>query len=493
MMSEPKRLHPAAMILNFFKGLIETVKNFIVPFGVAFFLNQNKLVTIIAVIVVAAVFISLIIISILRWRKFTYRIEEDELRIEEGLITRKKKYIPIERIQTINTSAGIIQQLFKLVKLQVETAGGGKEAEVSLAAITQIEADQLQKMLLEKKKEMIQEDLDDEIVVQKEVVEKTEEPPQNMVYKMNGPELLIAASTSSGIGMVISGIFAIYTQVDEYVKLDWLFDQFSFLDSAGVAVIAFLIFLVLFIAWLFSIVGMLLKYANFSVVRKKNELVISRGLIEKHQTTLPLKRVQAIKIKEGLIRQPFGYASITIVSAGGSAMEQDKSTVLFPIIKKKEVQKRLHEMLPDYAPEEGLNHLPKRALRRYLLRASWPVVAVIPLSIFFPPWGYLSVLLLPFFWLLGYLTFKDAGWKISHKKLLISSRFLGKTTVVMQKRRMQVYKVSRSYFQRRKKLVSIHTTIKSSMLMESFSVKDAEEKDSETIFQWYSYQKRANG
>lgn len=152
---------------------------------------------------------------------------------------------------------------------------------------------------------------------------------------MTGQELLTAASTSSGIGVIISGVFAFFTQVDDFFDLDWLYDRFAFLNSAGATVIALAAFVALFIAWLLSIVGMLLKYANFTVVRKEKEIVISRGLIEKHQITIPLQRIQAIKIKESLIRQPFGLAAVTIVSAGGNVLEEDKSAVLFPIISKK--------------------------------------------------------------------------------------------------------------------------------------------------------------
>lgn len=113
------------------------------------------MVTITAYSAVCLIFIFLIVSSIIKWRKFTYRIEEDELRIEEGLLTKKKRYIPIERIQTVNTSAGIIQQIFKLVKLQVETAGGGKEAEVTLAAISQAEAEHIKRALFERKKKSL--------------------------------------------------------------------------------------------------------------------------------------------------------------------------------------------------------------------------------------------------------------------------------------------------------------------------------------------------
>ncbi|KYC68838.1 hypothetical protein CHCC20441_0276 [Bacillus licheniformis] len=492
-MSEPRRMHPAAVILNFIKGLVETVKNFIIPFGVVIFLNQSQTVKMIAIAAAVLFFIALVVTSIIKWSKFTYRIEEDELRIEEGLINKKKRYIPIERIQTINTSAGLIQQMFKLVKLQVETASGGTEAEVSLVAITQAEAERIQQALFERKKAAEDTGTDVPVPLEEtaEEAEEAEEPV--MMYKMTGQELLTAASTSSGIGVIISGVFAFFTQVDDFFDLDWLYDRFAFLNSAGAAVIALAAFVALFIAWLLSIVGMLLKYANFTVVRKEKEIVISRGLIEKQQITIPLQRIQAIKIKESLIRQPFGLAAVTIVSAGGNVLEEDKSAILFPIISKKIINQRLGEFIPDYAPEDDLNRLPKRALRRYILRASWPVLAVVPLSILFPPWGYLSAVLIPFYWIIGYFSYRDAGWKISGSKIIMSSRFIGRTTAVIQRRRMQVFEVSRSYFQRRKQLVSIHTSTKSSVLMEKFSVADVEEKDSDDIIAWYSYEKRVNG
>lgn len=493
MMSEPRRMHPAAVILNFIKGLVETVKNFIIPFGVVIFLNQSQTVKMIAIAAAVLFFIALVVTSIIKWSKFTYRIEEDELRIEEGLINKKKRYIPIERIQTINTSAGLIQQMFKLVKLQVETASGGTEAEVSLVAITQAEAERIQQALFERKKAAEDTGTDVPVPLEETAEEADEAEEPVMMYKMTGQELLTAASTSSGIGVIISGVFAFFTQVDDFFDLDWLYDRFAFLNSAGAAVIALAAFVALFIAWLLSIVGMLLKYANFTVVRKEKEIVISRGLIEKQQITIPLQRIQAIKIKESLIRQPFGLAAVTIVSAGGNVLEEDKSAILFPIISKKIINQRLGEFIPDYAPEDDLNRLPKRALRRYILRASWPVLAVVPLSILFPPWGYLSAVLIPFYWIIGYFSYRDAGWKISGSKIIMSSRFIGRTTAVIQRRRMQVFEVSRSYFQRRKQLVSIHTSTKSSVLMEKFSVADVEEKDSDDIIAWYSYEKRVNG
>lgn len=151
-MSEPKRLHPAAVILNLCHTIIQTIKNIILPFFFVYIVNSNHTVRFYGAIALGVLFIWLVAASIIKWRRFTYRIEDDEFRIEEGLFVTKKRYISIDRIQTMNTSAGLVQQIFKLVKLQIETAGGGKEAEAVLSAISVEEAERIKEAVFKKKR-----------------------------------------------------------------------------------------------------------------------------------------------------------------------------------------------------------------------------------------------------------------------------------------------------------------------------------------------------
>ncbi|MDI5790654.1 hypothetical protein PO124_26140 [Bacillus licheniformis] len=134
-----------------------------------------------------------------------------------------------------------------------------------------------------------------------------------------------------------------------------------------------------------------------------------------------------------------------------------------------------------------MNRLPKRALRRYILRASWPVLAVVPLSILFPPWGYLSAVLIPF----------TGSSAISHTAMPDGRSAAANHHVIALHRQnnrchsTQAYagfEVSRSYFQRRKQLVSIHTST-NRLFNGEVSVADVEEKDSDDIIAWYSYEK----
>ncbi len=80
-----------------------------------------------------------------------------------------------------------------------------------------------------------------------------------------------------------------------------------------------------------SIIGTVLKYGGFKLEKFGDELVISRGLLEQRQLTIHTGRVTAVRIVRNLFRQPFGYATVYVESAGGGSKDEQLSTVLLPI------------------------------------------------------------------------------------------------------------------------------------------------------------------
>ena len=93
------------------------------------------------------------ITGIIKWKRFEYWFEDDELRIEYGLFVKKKRYIPFDRIQSLDYTEGILHRPFKLVKVKVETAGGStsKKAEAELTAITKEAAELIEREIADAK------------------------------------------------------------------------------------------------------------------------------------------------------------------------------------------------------------------------------------------------------------------------------------------------------------------------------------------------------
>ena len=473
-MSEPKRLHPISAIISSLKQL----KDLIIPFLVfVVFGGRNGLFQLIAS---AGVIILVLVIGILTWLKFTYRLEDGELRIEYGVFVRKKRYIPFERIQSLDLSEGILQRPFGLVKVKVETAGSSGEAEAVLTAISKSQANLIQQALSSAKEAAT---LDEE-----EPIKAAEE---KILYKISPKELLLLASTSGGVGVVLSAIIAFVFQFEEIIPYERVFSGLENFISSGLLVVSLLVFIGFLVAWVAALIGTMIKYAGFTVKKNEDDLIITRGLLEKRQLTIPMHRIQAIRISENLIRQPFGLSTVYIESAGGSAEDNESSReMLLPIAKRNDIAGILSPYLPEYNFETSVVTAPNRSLNRYLIRGflyMLPIMAIFIL--FFRPWGYLSLILLIPAMAMSYLRFKDAGWKADKQQLTLRYRTIIKNTVYMKRNRIQSLAMKESYFQNKKNLASIAATVMSGSGGAGGSVVDLEKQDVEYIYEWYSYSK----
>lgn len=421
-----------------------------------------------------------LIIGIISWFRFTYRIEEHEIRIESGVFIKKKRYIPFERIQSLDQTEGILHRALGLVMLKVETAGGSgsREAEAVLAAITKDEANQIQGILTAVKQG-------------ESNVEDVLELPRTLIYKIKLKDLIVLAFTSGGIGVILSAVFAFFLQMDEIIPYQFLLTRFERLTSNGIMFVMMIVMVVLFFVWILAFVGTLFKYGNFTVVKSQDDLIITKGLIERRQITVPIKRIQSIKISQNLVRQPIGFASVYAENAGGSVENGELAKViLLPVVKREEVSRILGTCLPDYDLNVSLHPAPKRALIRYLLRGWLFILPIVMVpSFFLKPWGWLSFFIIIPVTCLQYLTYRDAGWGIDGDQLTLQYRRVIKNIVFMKKGKIQSINIEESFIQRKKQLSTIQALVKSGQGGAGGRVADLDHTDSAQVFKWYSYEK----
>lgn len=78
-----------------------------------------------------------------RYRVWSYRVREDALYLERGVVTKVKTVAPYVRIQHVDTQRGPLERALGLSTLVVYTAGS-RGADVSIPGLTTAEADDLQ-------------------------------------------------------------------------------------------------------------------------------------------------------------------------------------------------------------------------------------------------------------------------------------------------------------------------------------------------------------
>src|SRR5262249_25279204 len=134
------RLHPLTIAF----GLMKARAN-ITP-AIPFLLFGHKIY---GLMMLTAIIASTIATSLARYFSFSYRIEGNELITQHGILERKQRSIPLERIQEIRVEQGVLHRLFDVVDAKVETGGGGG-AEASLSVLSRAEVERLRRAVFER-------------------------------------------------------------------------------------------------------------------------------------------------------------------------------------------------------------------------------------------------------------------------------------------------------------------------------------------------------
>ncbi|MEU8821064.1 PH domain-containing protein [Actinoplanes sp. NPDC048796] len=98
-------------------------------------------------LVVLVLAVGVVIFSIVGWLTTGYQVVGRELRISDGVIWRRNRAIPLERLQAVELRRPLLAQLTGLAELRLEVIGGGK-TEAPLSFLTVREASALRERLL---------------------------------------------------------------------------------------------------------------------------------------------------------------------------------------------------------------------------------------------------------------------------------------------------------------------------------------------------------
>lgn len=412
----------------------------------------------------------LFVFGVLSWFRFQYKIEDGELHIKSGIFVRKNLFLTKDRVQVIDISSGVIQRMFGLVRVDIQTAGSSSR-DASLEAVTFEHAKEVYHLLRDEE--------------DSEKSEKAEGNGEKKVKKfiLPGKDLLIAASTSGRFGIILSVMGTIFSQIEPVIRESEIFDYlFSLMPSQTDSLMVItIIFLFIAVAWLFSFFSTLFMYGDFGVEVKNDELIISRGIFEKKRITVPYNRIQAIYINEGVLRQPLGYASVHLESAGYGDDKGTGSLMLFPLIARKKLSKLLSELVPQHHKEiEGFRP-PFRSLRRYIFRSAF-IVTAITAAVYWLLYSAGWIWIFPVLSVLwGWLKYHDTGISWDSDTLILRNRTISKTTSIIKRKRVQDISITQSPIQRYRNLVTIEVNVASGDHGKSFTVQDMELEDGEVL------------
>jgi putative membrane protein len=421
--------------------------------------------------------------SSIEWLRRTYTLEGGALRLEEGVLSRQLRAVPFDRIQQVDLVRKPLHRLLGVATLRVETAGGGRAAEVDLDVVTLAEAQALRSSLLRAKARLAaapagapgQGAAGGAGVDEAELVEAAA-PPERVLLRLRLGEVMLAGITGSRAAAALVVLGPLTQAFDWFPGLsDWLLARFDPQAVAPTTPAAFLFAAVAaVVVWLGLAAGSsIVTDYGFTLARVGDDLVVRRGLLERREAVLPLARLQVVRIDESLLRRALGLASIRIQSAGRTGgADQTASRLAIPILQRTEVNRLLGELLPGAAPIPALRVPPpaarRRAVTRSLVRtALFVAVIAVPLwqlrsldVVAVPP--ALALVAVPLFALAvvaGLAAYRNLGHAAGAGFLYARAGVAIRVIAVVPVAKAQSGSVRSSPFQRRAGLATLHVDI----------------------------------
>lgn len=379
----------------------------------------------------------LLISPAVKYSRFRYDIQGNTLIVQGGLLSRWRRVIPRERVQSIDVVQKLRHRAFGVVELRIE-AVGGNQTEAALVALLPEEAGRIRRWAsggTEPEGDALIED---------------SSPP---LARLTGRDLLLAGMTGGRVAVL--AILLGYAQ--ELVGED-SFEAVSGLagrllpGSSLIVVISLVAAVVLILSLALSIALTVLIYWNFTVKLESDRLVITRGLLEHRRAQIPLRRLQAVQVDENFVRRRLGLASLTVVVAGYSSESQEKqeNSMLLPIGRRDDAWRLATRILG--APGLEAVPLPRPPARSAVRRAMLPTVVGLGLGA--AGWTVLGTVgaaafgIVPLSWLASWLSWRCSGHGLVPGYVLIRSGVLVRRTSIVPEPNIQHLQLTWSIFQR---------------------------------------------
>ncbi|WP_326838040.1 PH domain-containing protein [Amycolatopsis rhabdoformis] len=397
-----------------------------------------------------------------------YRITATQVEWRTGLLLRKQRAVPRDRIRTVDVVSEPKHRLFSLAAVRIGTGrhsqgkGPGKD-ELVLDAVTRAEAQRLRTLLLHRKT------VASGSAGPAGSVDVTA-PPEQLVAAVDRKWLRYAPFTLSGIAVVGAILGTIYHFAHELnldpVRYGPLRDLFSRVTQEPVWVtVVFAAIGLLVLVSVLSVGGYVLSFWNFRLTREPGgTLHIRRGLITTRSVSIEEDRLRGVELKEPLPLRIAGGAKCVAVAAGlreGKGADKGGGLLLppAPLARVREVA---GEVLGEDVAGAVLVRHPRQALNRRITRALTSVL--VPAAGLFllawagalPDWPWqLALVLVPFAVLVGWDRYRTLGHALVGRYLVTRSGSLARQTVAVRRDGLTGIVVTRSWFQRRAGLVTV--------------------------------------
>ena len=413
------------------------------------------------------------IAAVARYLSFRVRYEGTELVIHSGLLFRNERHVPYARIQNLDAVRNVAHRLLGVAEVRVET-GGGQAPEATIRVLHETVFEEMRRRIFEGR-------------ARGQAGAPLPETPEAAVPAVESKTLLhlpLRELLLNGLldnrGMLLvgaaygvlweAGLFrGVWNQVARGAYGPGLVrDTAQTIAAGGVPSLARIAVLLAGVVGLLVLVRALsmiwsgVRLYDFRLSRVGGDLRTEYGLLTRVATTVPLRRVQTLTIREAPLQRLVKRMSMRVETAGGTGMPEGGAKQpresLAPIVRGAAVPGLVREVLPglDLGALEW-QPLHPRAFRRALKPSM--IVALVTTAPLVGALGWAGLAVVPFTmaWLslVAWKQVQHTRWAVTDDTIAFRSGWLWRHLTVAPVVKVQVVDCVESPFDRRAGMASL--------------------------------------
>ena len=283
------------------------------------------------------------------WAKTYITIEENTLIVERNTLNKKRNTIGLKTVSNVNLEQNLLEMILGTCKVKLDTN--------SLSTADQTDVNIVLKKAEAEKFRML-------------VLARAEGQPVQMTSEDLSEDELLHGSISD---LMLHGLFSI--RIFNIIQIvGVLLFCIIFYQDEGMPSLEVLIALFTFLGLtLWPTVKEFIKYLNFRIERKKDKVYLSYGLFKKVAYSVPVDKINGIKLTQTLIARLAKRYMVEIVNVGMDDDENETNTFFLPYSKLETIQNQLQQLLPEFDGALEIKE-EKQPVSIWLLSLPWLVL-----------------------------------------------------------------------------------------------------------------------
>lgn len=341
-------------------------------------------------VLILVIFGIVAVTRVVGYKHLYFTVGPYEFTLYSGIFNKKQAHVPYQRVQSVDQRATLLQRIFGVCTVSIDTAGGAANSAVIVPYLTKQQAEWLRTELYERKASLARLDAFHAAEAAAKAGQAAgagsippsqpascipgapAEPaavPGNVLdigaaawdevggvfagdavdtgrvtfeYGLTNKELFLtglSGTTSAGIilvGLIVGVLQIVGTAFDLFGNAanTVVEGAVSYVasEAAGyvAGVVAVAVIVVVLVLWLLSAVGTCISYGGFKARRRAGRIEVEYGLLQHTFQGIDVDRVQSVVIKQSFIRRLFGYCELSlgkIDAVQGEEAQKQQSTL----------------------------------------------------------------------------------------------------------------------------------------------------------------------